>query len=412
VEIPEHAMPERPVPSKQSGKRTGDVLAPDCVLVPDPVERSENKHVVYPMPGAPGFMHCTSDRASLVSQCSEEGVRHVLEAMQHGSAGPPSSVVWISLRNELVTYIAGKPYALRDALAPLQPREMTNALGEELQQTERDLKANVEEEVATECGRLALQGPGGLQTEWASVALGSIHTPAEVVEEAGRRAAGVKGVVQTRFECLPLPSQRALKRRDIKSLLELLQSLNASDAVVVSSEKGAPVSTMVAVAASMAQRMRASNGKRPLDLISGEPLPLTRKWNAPRGLLEEFAPVNDLVKALDEIYTVEKETAGSDRLGELAKLLCDDTVDRWQAPLHLRTRVLDLDRAARNAGETQGAPGHLTKTLNESLVQYLIMVTFAALLLAPTAGKTVADPDHQTAVLNVLDTIMMPLVTE
>jgi hypothetical protein len=40
------------------------------------------------------------------------------------------------------------------------------------------------------------------------------------------------------------------------------------------------------------------------------------------------------------------------------------------------------------------------------------MVTFAALLLAPTAGKTVADPDHQTAVLNVLDTIMMPLVTE
>lgn len=390
------------------------MLSPDCVLVPDPVERSENEHVVYPMPGAPGFVHCTAERASLVSQCSEEGVGHVLEAMQHGSSTPPSSVVWISLRNELVTYIAGKPYALRDAAAPLQPKEVPHAVGEQLQHTERDLKSNVEEEVSKECGRLALQGPGGVKAAWASVALGSIHTPAEVVEEAAKRAFGVvKAVDHTRFECLPLPSHRALTRQDILSLLELLQSLRASDAVVVSSEKGAPVSTMVAIAASMAQRVRASNGKRPLDLISREPLPMTRKWNAPRGLLEEpaFAPVNELTQLLDGIYDVGDDTAGSDRLGELAKLLCDDTVDRWQKPLHLRNRVIDLEKAAQIAGETAGAPGPKTQTLNEALVQYLIMVTFAALLLAPIgADKTVAE--HQTAVLNVFDIVTRPLVTE
>lgn len=113
VSRPGQALPEKAPATNKPGSRKGYLAG--CVLVPDPVERSENEHVKYPMPGAPGFVHNTADRTSLVSQCTQEGVEHVLEAMQHGAAGPPTCVVWISLRNELVTYIAGKPYALRDA---------------------------------------------------------------------------------------------------------------------------------------------------------------------------------------------------------------------------------------------------------------------------------------------------------
>jgi hypothetical protein len=398
VALPGKAAPEVAPAVHKPSKRAGSILGADCVLVPDAIERSENEHVMYPMPGAPGFVHSTADRTGLVSQCSAEGVGHVLEAMQHGAAGPPSSVVWISLRNEVVTYIAGKPYALRDAKAPLQPKEQLDFLGASLLQTERELKANAEEEVAKECGRLALQAPGGLKASWASVALGTIHSPADVVEEAGRRAAGITGVVQTRFECLPLPSKRALKRQDVLSLLEILQSLSSTDAVVVSSQMGAPVTTMAAVAASMAQRLRASGGKRPKDLVMREPLPMTRQWNAPRRLLEEFAAVEKLVLALDEVYPVAVTGAGNERLGELAKLLCDDTVDRWEKPMHLRFRVMDLHQ--------QGD----TAAVNEALAQYLTMVAFAALLMEACGDKS--KQEHETAVLDALDVVLTTLVTE
>ena len=400
VKTPGTAAPEVAPATHKPGKRSGSILAETCVLVPDSIERSENEHVKYPMPGAPGFVHCTADRTSLVSQCSAEGVGHVLEAMQHGAAGPPSSVVWISLRNEVVTYIAGKPYALRDAKAPLEPKEQADNLGEVLQQAECELKANAEEEVAKECGRLALQGPGGLKAAWASVALDAIRTSAEVVAEAGRHAAGVTGIIQTRFECLPLPSKRVLKRQDVTSLLEVLKSVSATDAVVLSSEKGAPVTTMAAVAASMAQRVRASGGKRPIDLVTREPLPMTRKWNAPRRLLEEedFAPVGLLVNHLDDVYPIAVTGAGNERLGELAKLLCDDTVDRWETPIHLRHRVIEL----KAAGDTAA--------LNEALAQYLIMVAFAALLMEASGDKS--QIEHETAVLDALDTVLTKLATD
>ena len=343
VAVPGTAAPETSPATSKPEKRTGSVLSAGCVLVPDEVTRSENEHVAYPMPGAPGFVHSTADRTSLVAQCSQEGVGHVLEAMQHGSAGPPSSVVWISTRNEVVTYIAGKPHALRDAAAPLQPKAPATRDGETLKLTEHELKANVEAEVARECGRLALQGAGGLKMSWASVALGSVQTPAEIVEEAGRIAAGVSGTVQTRFECCPLASDRALARQDMTSLLQLLKALTPSDAVVVSSHKAAPVATMVALGASMAHRVRASGGKRPQALTMREPLPLARKYNAPRGLLEEWEPVGAFVASLDDIYLEGSppsvQTAGCERLGELAKLFCDDTIDSWPAPVHLRRQV-------------------------------------------------------------------------
>jgi hypothetical protein len=135
-----------------------------------------------------------------VGQCSQEGVGHVLEAMQHGSAGPPTSVVWISLRNELVTYIAGQPYALRDAKSPLHAKEMLDTTGDDLQLTERNLKENVEEEVAKECGRLALLSPCGSKTAWTSVAMGSIHTPAEVLISL-LSFTGTKVQILTQREC-------------------------------------------------------------------------------------------------------------------------------------------------------------------------------------------------------------------
>lgn len=401
IKLPGKAAPEVAPAAHKPSKRSGSILGADCVLVPDSLERSENEHVKYPMPGAPGFVHSTSDRTSLVSQCSAEGVGHVLEAMQHGAAGPPSTVVWISLRNEVVTYIAGKPYALRDAKAPFQPKEQADNLGEVLLQAERELKANAEEEVAKECGRLALQRPGGLHASWTSVALDAIRTPAEVVEEAGRCAAGATGLVQTRFECLPLPSKRMLKRQDITSLLELLQTVGPSDALVLSSEMAAPVTTMAAVAASMAQRVRASGGKRPVDLVTREPLPMTRKWNAPRRLLEEFQPVRELVEGLDEVYPIAVTGAGNERLGELSKLLCDDTADRWQKPMHLRYRVIELDQAAKSTGDTAA--------LNEALAQYLVMVAFAALLMEASGDKT--KQEHETAVLDALDVVLTKLST-
>jgi hypothetical protein len=200
VQLPGKALPEKTPATHKPGNRTGSVLMADCVLVPDRLDRSENEHVKYPMPGAPGFVHNVRERVALVGQCSQEGVGHVLEAMQHGSAGPPTSVVWISLRNELVTYIAGQPYALRDAKSPLHAKELLDTTGDDLQLTERNLKENVEEEVAKECGRLALLSPCGSKTAWTSVAMGSIHTPAEVLINL-LSFTGTKVQILTQREC-------------------------------------------------------------------------------------------------------------------------------------------------------------------------------------------------------------------
>ena len=206
-----------------------------------------------------------------------------------------------------------------------------------------------------------------------------------------------------------------MQRQDITSLLELLHDVAPGGAVVVSHLRGSPVATMVAVAASMAQRMRASGGEHPVDLVTREPLPIARKWNPERGLLEEFAAVQELVKALDTIYLDAGDDGdGCERLGELAKALCDDTMDRFAGPVHLRRMVMECAREARAAGDQDGP---LTKAFNEVLWQYLVLVGFAAMVLH---GATFArsrqhaekkqEQQHRNAVLDAIDRVSSSLV--
>ena len=64
----------------------------------------------------------------------------------------------------------------------------------------------------------------------------------------------------------------------------------------------------------------------------------------------------------------DKPEGPCDKLGELAKLLCDDTVDRWHEPVHLRHRVL---AAAKLPGLFLSIPLSLSLSVSRSLARSL-----------------------------------------
>eukprot|EP00961_Rhodomonas_salina_P003289 45581-Rhodomonas_salina.1 len=151
-----------PIPTKQTisrdeidavfASRSGHTLSSHVTLVAETSGRSE--YMAYPMPGAPGFLKAPQFSAGLVGQSSIEGCKHVIEAMQQGQGGVPEAVVWVSIRSEMVVYLQGEPYVLRALAHPDEPFDRHVDDGEELADLEDELKAEVEEEIRRQRGRL------------------------------------------------------------------------------------------------------------------------------------------------------------------------------------------------------------------------------------------------------------------
>jgi len=384
----------KPVPQGDAGisaitsSRAGRVLSAGSVLVADAEGRSDSGELSFPMPGASCFAKPTGQRIGCVGECTREGVRRVLEAMQQGPSAPPGALLWLSLREETVVFVQGRPHALRESESPLTPLGQCGGEGIALQGSEADLKTELLAEAAAGRGRTVLHGPNG-EPAWVSVPEAAVHTPSEVVmaEVQALQRSGGGWTSGARYLALPATNAAPLARSSFEELLGLFGGLSMDDAVVLQHRADAPVVALAAVVMCMGRRLAENNGQLPLDLLPREPLPITRKHAPPRGLLEEYGAVAQLLGSL-----------GADAAS--AKLLADDAIDRI-APA--RGRGHHMRRAA------AGAPAGPAR--NQLVAQYLQAVAAAGMLLAGSGGSSLQLASREEILAALDDAIASALVS-
>ena len=334
-----------------SASRSGQVLGATKTLVElDMARGGDSSNSVNGVMGGATFFHqVAAYRVGSVGPCTSQGVAAVIGDMLQLSKGNPKCVHWMSVRNDATIYLGGAPYAVRGAEAG----------------DESLLKADCEAEIGARGGRIAVTDAKG-KGKWLHVATGDALTPANVVS-----GVSAPGGIPVRYHSFPCPANAILSNESIDETLAILTALDPQDPIIISTDlgDGAP-STMFGVIACMAVRVRAAGGKLPQDVLPKEPLPIVAKFAPARELLEDVREVESIITSLGE------------ELGAQAKLLLDETMDTVARNRFRNLRTAYLQEV--KAGQDQAA--------RTTLVQYLRLLTVAAILISPEETK---DVPHQ-----------------
>jgi protein-tyrosine phosphatase len=173
--------------------RRGNVLAPLTILKYDHFPGCQKMSLAERLEGAPNFRKVLMpeiagvDRLAVygVAMPKAEAIRLVLEKMQAQQSGPRKAL-WISLREEPVAFVKGRPFVLRVVKDPVANIEMTGIISERVESMEERLKTDILAELRQFNNNLLLHeeemGKHGYEVVpvWEHVEEGSIATPAEV----------------------------------------------------------------------------------------------------------------------------------------------------------------------------------------------------------------------------------------
>ncbi|KDO86716.1 hypothetical protein CISIN_1g0008352mg, partial [Citrus sinensis] len=105
--------------------RGGSVLGKRTILKSDHFPGCQNKRLTPQIDGAPNYRQADSLRVHGVAIPTIEGIRNVLKHIGAQKDGKRVQVLWISLREEPVVYINGRPFVLRDVGRPFSNLEYT-----------------------------------------------------------------------------------------------------------------------------------------------------------------------------------------------------------------------------------------------------------------------------------------------
>ncbi|KDO86715.1 hypothetical protein CISIN_1g0008352mg, partial [Citrus sinensis] len=114
--------------------RGGSVLGKRTILKSDHFPGCQNKRLTPQIDGAPNYRqmlfmllwsYADSLRVHGVAIPTIEGIRNVLKHIGAQKDGKRVQVLWISLREEPVVYINGRPFVLRDVGRPFSNLEYT-----------------------------------------------------------------------------------------------------------------------------------------------------------------------------------------------------------------------------------------------------------------------------------------------
>ncbi|XP_057966263.1 uncharacterized protein LOC131156522 isoform X2 [Malania oleifera] len=163
--------------------RGGSVLGKKTILKSDHFPGCQNRRLSPQIDGAPNYRQADSLCVHGVAIPTVDGIRNVLNHIGAQIDKKQAKVLWISLREEPVVYINGRPFVLRDVERPFSNLEYTGINRARVEQMEARLKEDVLLEAARYGNKILVTDElpdGQMVDQWEPVTCESVKTPLEV----------------------------------------------------------------------------------------------------------------------------------------------------------------------------------------------------------------------------------------
>ncbi|XP_044502953.1 paladin-like isoform X2 [Mangifera indica] len=227
------SMPKEP--EQVMKMRGGSVLGKRTILKSDHFPGCQNKRLTPPIDGAPNYRQADSLRVHGVAIPTIEGIKNVLKHIGAQKDGKKVHVLWISLREEPVVYINGRPFVLREAERPFSNLEYTGINRARVEQMEARLKEDILIEAARYGNKILVTDelPGGqMVDQWEPVLSDSVKTPLDVYEERQ-----VEGCLVD-YERVPITDEKSPKEQDFDILVDKISQADINTEVIFNCQMG------------------------------------------------------------------------------------------------------------------------------------------------------------------------------
>ncbi|XP_057966265.1 uncharacterized protein LOC131156522 isoform X4 [Malania oleifera] len=239
--------------------RGGSVLGKKTILKSDHFPGCQNRRLSPQIDGAPNYRQADSLCVHGVAIPTVDGIRNVLNHIGAQIDKKQAKVLWISLREEPVVYINGRPFVLRDVERPFSNLEYTGINRARVEQMEARLKEDVLLEAARYGNKILVTDElpdGQMVDQWEPVTCESVKTPLEVYEELQ-----VNGYLVD-YERVPITDEKSPKEQDFDILVHRISQVNINTEIIFNCQMGRGRTTTGMVIATLVYLNRTGASER------------------------------------------------------------------------------------------------------------------------------------------------------
>ncbi|KAF5341719.1 hypothetical protein D9611_001925 [Ephemerocybe angulata] len=301
-----------------------------------------------------------------------EGLKRALERVDAGPNGT-NTVLWTSLREEPVIYVAGRPHVLRQVDKPLENLEATGVTTAVVESMEKSFKKDVVRELRKGDGRILLhdeveERPGvfNIIPIWEIVDDDDIKTPREVFDSI------VKEGYRIDYSRIAITDEQAPLPNALGQLLDRVQS-------------------NIDVAGDFIFNCQMGRGRTTTGMVSACLVASTLNWEHKNEAVVEEQPLLDVYDPMDGPSEEEAYLAGEYKTilqlvgvlshGKVAKRLADRAIDLMQDVQNLRKAIypykLKLDSLDKNTAKYR----QMSNLAVNYLYRYGTLIVFANYLI-------------------------------
>ncbi|CAI8615290.1 unnamed protein product [Vicia faba] len=220
-------------PEEVMRMRGGSVLGKKTILKSDHFPGCQNKLLSPQIEGAPNYRQAEALHVHGVAIPTVDGIRNVLNHI--GARGKGQQVLWISLREEPLMYINGRPFVLRDVERPFSNLEYTGINRDRVEQMEDRLKEDIMLEARRYGNKILVTDElpdGQMVDQWEPVSCDSVETPLEVYQELQKEGYLVD------YERVPVTDEKSPKELDFDLLVQKISQAKLNTEIIFNCQMG------------------------------------------------------------------------------------------------------------------------------------------------------------------------------
>ncbi|XP_021280191.1 paladin [Herrania umbratica] len=369
-------------PEQVMKMRGGSVLGKKTILKSDHFPGCQNKRLSPQIDGAPNYRQADSLRVHGVAIPTIVGIQNVLKHIGAQKDGKQAHVLWISLREEPVVYINGRPFVLRDVERPFSNLEYTGINRHRVEQMEARLKEDILIEAARYANKILVTDElpdGQMVDQWERVSFDSVKTPLEVYEELQ-----LEGYLVD-YERVPITDEKSPKELDFDILVNKISQADISTEVIFNCQMGRGRTTTGMVIATLVylNRIGASgiprtnsigrvfeSGSNVTDNMPNSEVAIRRG---------EYAVIRSLIRVLEG--------------GVEGKRQVDKVIDKCSSMQNLREAIATYRNSILRQPDEMKREASLSFFV-EYLERYYFLICFAVYIHSERAALRSSSSDH------------------
>ncbi|XP_044494094.1 paladin-like isoform X3 [Mangifera indica] len=373
-------------PEQVMKMRGGSVLGKRTILKSDHFPGCQNKRLTPQIDGAPNYRQADSLRVHGVAIPTIEGILNVLKYIGAQKDGKKVHVLWISLREEPVVYINGRPFVLREAERPFSNLEYTGINRARVEQMEARLKEDILMEAARYGNKILVTDElpdGQMVDQWEPVFSDSVKTPLDVYEELQ-----VEGYLVD-YERVPVTDEKSPKEQDFDILVDKISQANLNTEVIFNCQMGRGRTTTGMVIATLVY----------LNRIGASGIPRT---NSVGRVFDSGSNVADRLPNSEEAvrrgeYAVIRSLIRVLEGGVEGKRQVDKVIDKCASMQNLREAIASYRSSIRHQPDEMKREASLSFFV-EYLERYYFLICFAVYLHSERAALHSSSFSHSSFV--------------